>query len=253
MKISVITPSLNQARFIERTIRSVLDQRGDFELEYLVVDGGSTDGTLEVLRRYGPRLTWISEPDQGQSDAINKGFRMASGDMVAWLNSDDVYEPGALAAVAVEWAREPFGWLFGDCRVIDEENREIRPFITRYKIRQSRRYSYRRLLRRDFVSQPAVFLSRKLVEEMGPVDTRLHYAMDYDYWLRAAQRCAPRYLPRFLAGFRVHAESKNSRWYRAAAWEACQVARRHATSRERLDVAFHYLHYLTLSVLYRFI
>ena len=100
MKISIITPSFEQAEFLERTIESVLCQQGDFELEYLVIDGGSRDGSVEILQRYGDQLQWVSEPDGGQGDAINKGMARASGDVLAYLNSDDVYRPGALAAVA---------------------------------------------------------------------------------------------------------------------------------------------------------
>src|SRR5262249_45945988 len=120
MRISLVTPSYNQAPFIRRTIDSVLAQRGDFELDYKVIDGRSTDGTLEILKSYGDRLAWISEPDRGQVDAINRGLRGVTGDIVGWLNSDDVLLPDALARVADAFARNPDAeWLHGRCVIID--------------------------------------------------------------------------------------------------------------------------------------
>lgn len=253
MKISVITPSFNQGRYIERTIRSVLEQRGDFEVEHLVMDGGSTDDTVAILRRNEAHLRWVSEKDGGQSDAINKGFRLATGDVLAWLNSDDTYLPGALACVAAEYKREPFAWCFGNCRIIDEEDREIRRCITRFKAAQSRKYSYRRLLRRDFVSQPAAFFSAAAYRTVGEIERSLVYSMDYDYWLRLGQRWEPRVTEAFLANFRWHAQSKNGATYRRAAWETFLTARRHAGAGHRFDLIQHFLHVCALSVLYRVI
>lgn len=253
VRISIVTPSFNQAGFIERTIRSVLDQEGDFQLEYVVVDGGSTDGTLDVLRRYSSRLRWISEPDRGQSDAINKGMAMTGGEILAWLNSDDMYRPGALDRVAAEYRQEPFAWCFGNCRIVDEQDREIRRSITRYKVAQSRRYSYRRLLRRDFVPQPSTFFSRAAYGTVGEISRELNYSMDYDYWLRLGRRWPPRYADCFLADFRWHASSKNGAAYRAAAWETYRTACRHAGQGHAADLALHFLHYCALSVVYRFL
>ena len=188
MRFTIVTPSFNQGAFIERTIESVLGQRGDFELEYLIVDGGLTDGTLDVLRRYDDRrLTWISERDGGQSEAINKGFGRATGDVLAWLNSDDTYVPGALDAVSGALRTTAARWCFGECAIIDEQDREIRHAITWYKNRLSRRYTARRLLEKDFIPQPAAFFRRDLLEEVGSVDEACRYSMDYDLWLRFAR------------------------------------------------------------------
>ena len=253
MKFPIVTPSYNQGAFIERTIQSVQAQAGDFEVEHIVMDGGSTDDTLAVLRRYTDRLQWTSQPDDGQSDAINQGFRRATGDILAWLNSDDTYQPGALQAVAESYAREPFDWCFGNCHIVDEHDRPIRTAITAYKVAQSRRYNYRRLLRRDFIPQPAAFFSCAACERTGDIARDLVYSMDYDYWLRLGQAAAPRYIDRFLANFRWHTASKNGALYRRAAWETYQTARRHARPGNRLDLACHFLHVLTLSVLYRFL
>ncbi len=191
MKISIITPSLNQGKFIERTILSVLSQTGAFDLEYIIVDGGSTDDSLGIIKKYEDRLRWISEKDRGQSDAINKGFEMASGDILAWLNSDDTYTPGAFATVAEAYRQGPFKWCFGNCKNIDEQDREIRKLITRYKIFESKRYSCRRLLSKDFISQPAVFFTRNVYQEVGLLDLNCHYSMDYDYWLRMGKNIHP--------------------------------------------------------------
>src|SRR4051812_39375084 len=123
MRISIVTPSYNQGAFIGRTIDSILSQQGDFELDYRVIDGGSTDGTVEVLRSYGDRLTWISEPDKGQVDAINKGLAAVTGDVIGWINSDDLLLPGALAKVAAAFRAQPeTEWVHGRCVIIDEHD-----------------------------------------------------------------------------------------------------------------------------------
>ena len=126
VKISIITPSLNQGEYIERTILSVLNQKGNFQLEYIIIDGVSTDNTLDIIKKYQDSLTWVSEKDRGQSDAINKGFNMASGDLFAWLNSDDTYEENALSEVAERYREYRFKWCFGDCRKIIEDELEFR-------------------------------------------------------------------------------------------------------------------------------
>lgn len=253
MKISVITPSYNQGDFIERTIQSILSQEGPFDLEYIIVDGASTDASLDIIKRYKDKLKWVSEPDEGQSDAINKGFAMATGDVIAWLNSDDTYEPGALAVVANEYEREPFEWCFGNCRIVNENDDEIRRSITRYKIRQSKRYSYPRLLRRDFISQPATFFTKRAFDKIGPLDKALFYSMDYDYWLRLGRKSTPRYIDAYLANFRWHGSSKNGRLYSKAAWETFTTACRHARGTERINLPAHLVHYLALSIIYGFL
>ena len=250
MKISIVTPSFNQGAFIERTIESVLEQEGDFELEYIVMDGGSTDGTVDILRKYDDRLTWVSEKDEGQGDAVNKGWRAAEGDVLGWINSDDTYEPGALAAVADEYAAKPFEWCFGACRMINETDAEIRSFITKYKTHHCERYSYTRLLGCNFISQPATFVSKSAFEEAGEIDVGLTFAMDYDYWLRLGKKYEPRYIPRRLSNFRWHDVSKNGTRYRAALREGYVTAKKYAGEGDWAAVATHWLHYRALSVIY---
>ena len=253
VKISIITPSLNQGEYIERTILNVLNQKGNFRLEYIIIDGVSTDNTLDIIKKYQDSLTWVSEKDRGQSDAINKGFNMASGDLFAWLNSDDTYEENALSEVAERYREYRFKWCFGDCRNINEDDQEIRRLITRYKIIESKRYSYKRLLSKDFISQPAVFFTRDVYREIGPLDINCQYSMDYDYWLRIGKRYSPLYIDKFLANFRWHGSSKNSQNYKKAAYETYLTAKKHATSQDIYPILRHYLHYVMLNLLYRFL
>ncbi len=229
MRLSIITPTLNQGALLRRTARSILDQQGAFDLEWIVIDGGSTDDTLDFLRSLNdPRFRFISERDSGQSNAINKGLAMARGEVVAWLNSDDLYAEGALAAVAEAFAaNRQVQWLVGRCDIIDAEDREIRRMVTRYKNRRLRRYSYRTLLRENFISQPAVFWRRAFGEQIGPLDESLHYTMDYDLWLRMGRVSTPLMLDRLLAHFRFHPASKSGQVNRRQFDEGYEVALRY--------------------------
>lgn len=202
--VSVVTPSYNQAPFLEATIRSVLLQ-GYPNLEYRVVDGGSTDGSVEIIERYAPFLaSWVSEPDRGQTHAINKGWDRSRGDVIAYLNSDDIYLPGAIhASVAFLEATPAVDMVYGSIRHIDGQGRvfnQIRP----------RAFALKRLVHTCFIPQPAVFLRRSLWERVGPLREESRYTMDYDYWLRVSRYTEPRWLNRFTAGFRYHGLSKSS-------------------------------------------
>lgn len=229
MRICVVTPSFNQLEYLQQTARSVLSQTGDFELAWRVVDGGSRDGTVDFLKSISdPRLRWISEPDRGQTEALNKGVRDADGDVIGWLNSDDLYAPGALAAVAAALRSRPeAAWVAGRCDIINADGRTIRSGVTRYKDRRLAKYSYRRLLRENFLCQPAVFWRRKSGEEVGPLDASLHHAMDYDLWLRLGRVSDPIVLDRLLAHFRVHPRSKTGRLIRERFDEDLRVADRY--------------------------
>lgn len=227
MKISLVTPSYNQAQFIERTIDSVLEQRGDFELDYTVIDGGSTDGTVEILKRYGDKLTWVSERDRGQVDAINRGLRGATGDIVGWLNSDDVLLPGALDRVATAFRDHPeIEWLHGRCMIIDEHDREVRRWISAYKHYRSRHHSLASFLTENYVSQMTVFWRRDVHAEIGYLDPEIRYAFDYDLFLRLAQRSAPIYLEEPLACFRWYATSKSGGGFVVQMTETVEIASR---------------------------
>jgi len=201
--VSVVTPSFNHVNFIEATIRSVLEQ--DYShIEYLVVDGGSDDGTVDIIKKYTNRLAWwVSEDDHGQTDAINKGFAKAKGDILAWLNSDDTYESGAISA-AVKYLNEnpDVGLVYGDCNFINEEGRIIGKF-------NAAQTDYR-LLRKGYVHIPqqTMFFRRKLWEQVGPLDPSFYFAMDYDLWTRIALKSKLQYVPQTWANFRIHTSGK---------------------------------------------
>jgi glycosyltransferase involved in cell wall biosynthesis len=223
--ISIVTPTLNQAGTIEETIQSVAAQ--DYpRFEHIVVDGGSTDGTLGILEKY-QGLRWISEPDRGQSDAINKGIGLSSGEVVAYLNSDDLLRPGALEAVAEAFAANTQnGVVVGDCDLIDGDSRVEGLFQARLRRRQD-------LLRywewgTGFcLPQPAVFVRRELLDRAGGFREHLHLAMDYDMWLRLAAYTDFTVVSKTLAAFRVTADTKTRRQRYAMTLEAYLVSRKY--------------------------
>ncbi len=204
MLISIVTPSFNQADYIEQTIQSVLSQ--DYpHIEYLIVDGGSSDGTIDIIKKYETQLAWwVSEQDKGQTDAINKGFARAKGDILAWINSDDTYEPGAFAA-AVKYLRThpEVGMVYGDCNYINETGNVIGRF-------NSAQTNYR-LLRRGYthIPQQTMFFRAELWKQAGPLDPSFYFAMDYDLWTRIAARTEIKYLPQTWANFRLHTSGKS--------------------------------------------
>ena len=201
LSVTIVTPSYNQGRFLERTIRSVLAQRQP--LEYLVMDGGSRDETVEILRRYSAQLQWVSEPDRGQADAVNKGLTRASGEVIGWLNSDDTYYPGAVAAAADFLERHPdVDVVYGAGNHIDEADCVLEAYPTED-------WDLERLKQRCFLCQPAVFFRRRVVDRFGPLGVEWHYALDYEYWLRLG-RAGARFarIPDLLAGSRLHPETK---------------------------------------------
>ncbi|BAY31823.1 family 2 glycosyl transferase [Nostoc carneum NIES-2107] len=203
LKFSVITPSFCQGRFIERTIQSVLSQKSsDIEIEYFICDGGSTDETIEILQHYDDYLRWISEPDNGQADAVNKGIALTTGEIIAWINSDDIYYPGTFGVIKDIFASHPdIQIIYGDADHIDEKD----VFIEAYPTEP---WNYQRLIDICFLCQPAVFFRRNLVDRYGNLDASLKYCMDYELWLRYGKHIPFYYLPRKLAGSRFYKDNK---------------------------------------------
>jgi len=238
--ISVITPSFNQAIYLEDTIQSVLAQEVDSGFEYIVMDGGSTDETLLLLEKYAGQITWTSEKDSGQADALNKGIARAQGEIIGWLNSDDLYLPGALQKVAGYFESHPgCNWVYGKCKIVDEENREIRKWLTLYKNLVSKKFFYPALLIENFISQPSVFFRRSAFEKAGHLALDLPLAMDYDLWIRMAKLDPPGVINDYLASFRVHRNAKSALHSKAQFLEQFEIHKKY--DRQKLLLFIHRL------------
>jgi len=225
---SIIVPSYNQGRYIKATIDSILSQEGA-SLEVIVFDGGSNDETIEALHTFDAdkRVTWVSEPDLGQTHAINKGLRRAQGRILAYLNSDDVYLPDALKTVRQAFENRPDAmFIYGDAYHISETGDIIDPYPTEP-------WDYSRLQQTCFLCQPAVFWRREALSTVGYFDDTLHYAMDYEYWLRAGSKVTFHYIEGcFLAGSRLHPETKTLSQRVPVHRECLEVLLRHGAPEE---------------------
>lgn len=251
LKISIITPSFNQGHFIKQTIDSILNQ-GYPELEYIVMDGGSTDATVDILKSYGDKIYWRSEKDAGQSDAINKGLKIATGDILAYLNSDDLYTNNCLFEVNKFFLKNrEINWAYGKCRIIDEHNHEVRKSITAYKNLLMRRYSYNKLLSVNFINQPATFWRKKVRNTFGFFNTDEHLVMDYEYWLRIGKKCRAGFINTYLADFRIYSQSKSFKNYKKQFIDELRVARAHTDN--KLAILLHYLNYISIITGYNFL
>lgn len=201
-KVSIVTPSYNQGRFIEETIRSVLLQ-GYPDLEYIVIDGASTDESADIIHKYEPWLAyWVSEPDGGQSEAINKGFARTTGAILTWLNSDDRFQPGAFqAGVTALQVHPEAGVVYGDFTYIDEQSR----LLSKH---QSPDFKVHRQIVALLMPQPAAFFRRIVWETVGPLKTKFHYVMDHDFWNRTALHFPINHFPNPIADIRMHSGTK---------------------------------------------
>ena len=201
--VTIVTPSYNQGRFLEATLLSVLDQ--DYSnIEYLVVDGASVDGSVEIIRRYAERLTWwVSEKDSGQSAAINKGFQRARGEIIGWLNSDDLYQPGAVtAAVAALQSHPEATVVYGDALAIDPDGKS-------FNVMHARQYTLKDLLAFNIICQPAAFMRRSSLEQVNYLNPAYHLLMDNLLWMTLARIGPIVYIPQIWAAARYHDQAKN--------------------------------------------
>lgn len=217
--ISIVIPTLDQAPFLPATLESLRAQRYE-PLELFVQDGGSTDGTIEILEASG--IPFVSQSDRGQADAINRGLRRARGEILAYLNSDDLLLPGALDAVAEAFADPKVRFVYGRAIYVDEAGRTVGPYLTRP-------WDPERLADLCYIAQPAAFWRRSLWRDVGEFDETLHHTMDYDYWLRVAERVAPHevvHLDRELAAARLHAGAKTMAGWDRALEEILDLVRR---------------------------
>ena len=201
--VSIITPSFNKGPYIEETIQSIRNQSYP-TIEHFVIDGGSTDETLAILKKYNGQVSWISEPDNGQSDAINKGWKLARGEIIAYLNADDTYRPDAVGTAVTYLNEHPdVGMVYGDGIMTDETGKFLR-------MGSAGEFSLRELIYcRDNILQPAVFLRRTVYDRIGGVDENLHLAMDLDYWIRAGLLFRIAHIPVPLATAKVYQDAKS--------------------------------------------
>lgn len=201
--VSIVTPSFNKGPYIEETIKSIRNQRYP-TIEHIIVDGGSTDETLVILKKYNGQVNWISEPDKGQSDAINKGWKIARGDIIAYLNADDTYTPDAVGTAVTYLNEHPdIGLVYGDGILTDEKGEFLSTF-------HAGEFSLRELIYcRDNILQPALFLRREVYERIGGIDESLHLAMDLDYWIRAGLLFRIAYIPTPLAMAKIYGDAKS--------------------------------------------
>ncbi|MBN4050649.1 glycosyltransferase [Gammaproteobacteria bacterium AH-315-M22] len=203
-KITVVTPSYNQAQFLEDTIKSVLGQKYP-NLEYIVIDGGSTDNSVDIIKKYNDQISyWVSEKDNGQAHAVNKGFVRASGDIVGWLNSDDIYLPGTLASV-VDYFKQysDSEVIYGNHVVTDQYNNPL-------WIKKELPFSIRRLEHHSYMSQPATFIKRSAIDKVGLLDESLYFLLDWEYFIRLGKVCKFRHVPETFATYRLHEIAKTA-------------------------------------------
>lgn len=227
-RISIITPSYNQVEFIEQTIKSVVNQKYP-NLEYWILDGGSTDGSVAIIKRYAKKyphiINWVSKKDKGQVDALNKGLKKITGDIVAYINGDDYYLPGTFQAVVKYFKNKPNkSWLVGNCQVT---NKKLSwSFTIKHLIPINWCKSCLYLF--NWINQPAVFLKRDLVNQVGSFNQKFNYAFDYDYWLRCLKQAGtPGRTKRELAVFRIHPEAKGSTNFVKQFKEDSKVVKKH--------------------------
>ncbi len=230
MKITVVTAVKNGEKFIRDTVDSVLSQTGDFELEYIIRDGVSTDSTLAILDEYkaDPRLTVISQKDGSPQEAINAGMTMATGDIGCWLNADDVFESGTLQTVAEVFTAHPqLRWMYGRCRIVNNAGTEIRKPITLYKNIIGFFYSWNVLLCENFINQPATFWRMDLWRELDALDPQFKAAWDYELWLKMATLARPLHLRKLLTSFRRHTESISENHFEKQFAEELAISRKY--------------------------
>lgn len=220
LRFSIVTPSFNQGKFIEETILSVLDQKY-LDFEHIIIDGGSTDNTIDILRKY-PHLIWISEQDNGQSNAINKGFKMASGDIFAWINSDDYYAKNIFNEVANCFLQNPnCDFVYGDITYVDQERKSL------FTIAGGNLDFYNLLRNPDLIRQPSFFWRKEKHYEIGGIDESLDLVMDYDFFLKISKHKKPQYINMIFSYYRVYDQTKTLSNLRKQAQEIFKVMIRH--------------------------
>lgn len=248
LKFSIIVPSYNQGHFIAQTIDSILNQSYK-NVEILVIDGGSTDSTIEVLKTYGDKIFWLSEKDRGQTHAINKGLALAKGELITFLNSDDYYLDGTLEIVARQFQlNKEKTWLTGDYIIVNEKGERIQSAIIKYKTFFRKFLSFNLLTVLNPINQPSTFFTRQLIQQLQGFREDLHYTMDYEFWLRAIKIQKPIVVTDKLSGFRIHKESKGGSRYKEQFKEEFAVAKQF--QKNQLLLLLHSMHNKLINLSY---
>lgn len=243
-KISIIIPSYNKASYISETLKSIVSQKYP-NLEVIIRDGGSTDGTVEIIKKYAKRypdlISWISEKDKGQVDAINKGLKKAKGEILTFINADDVYEEGAVRMVGEYFAKNPQTlWFAGRGKVIDIKGKEISKWVTAYKNFLLHLNSYNLLLIVNYLMQPSVFLSRRAYEKYGPFGGTEKGVMEYDLWLKLGKIQMPEMLDETLASFRLTRDNLSAVNFETILSEDYNIANNY--TKDPIILFLHWLH-----------
>lgn len=252
-KISIIIPSFNAADYIERSIRSIVEQSYP-NLEIFIKDGTSKDGTVSIIKHYASKypkiIKWQSSKDRGQADAINTGIKQSTGEILAYLNADDVFKPKTLQIVGSYFLKHPeVTWIYGKGDIIDADDKPIRGWITAYKNFWLKNYSLNTLLIINYISQMTVFFRKKAFNDAGPFDIKQHYCLDYDYWLRLGKKFKPGIIDEYLGSFRIVPFAKSSTGFTKQFKDEYNVAEKH--TKNPLILLFHKVHYQLIIFIYR--
>lgn len=262
-KISVVTPSFNQDEFIERTILSVISQSWDFDLEYIIMDGWSTDKTVEILKKHEKKIkNWEfksnksikfirkSEKDKGQSDAINKWLKIATWDILTYLNSDDTLAPKALENIVKYLWNSDKKRSYWKCKIVDKNDKEIRKPITKYKNILGKKYSYWKLLSENFISQMTVFWKKEIYKELWDFDIKEHLCMDYEYRLRIWEKYNPLYINEHIANFRFYYTSKSGATFKKQFKDEFRLAKKYSQWWHKFSLFLHKINYYKIIIIY---
>lgn len=265
MKISIITPSYNQEEFIERTILSVLNQKWDFDLEYIIIDWKSIDNSVEIIKKYEKKVLnwdfdknfnsvsflWFSEKDKWQSDAINKWLKLSTWNIISFLNSDDTYIDWNLQKIFhILWKSEK-KWCYWKCKIINKKDEEIRKYITIYRNILWKKYSYFKLLTENFIPQMSVFWKREVMNEVWYIDENHHLCMDYEYWLRIWKKFEPLYINEYLSNFRFYHTSKSWSMFSKQFSEEYKIAEKYAWWNYKIALFLHKFNYYKIVLIYK--
>ncbi len=253
MQFSIITTCYNAAKTIEQTIQSVITSSAGFEVEHIITDAGSTDGTLEILEKYKRHLKIVEAVGLNQSQGINRGLQAASGQIVAFLNADDTYQTDTLQLVWQEFNKYPDRrWLIGQCKIIDQNDQELQPWITAYKNLLLSKYSYAMLLTENFVCQPSVFLKPSLFNDYGYFAEDQNLIMDYEFWLRIGLKEKPIVINKQLSSFRRFMGTKSNANFVQQFIDDRQIARKYALKHGYLwTIPIKYLTFLKTICIYK--